>query len=244
MKNSIEQSEKIDAYLTGKMSDAEKKEFERLLSDPETSLEDRTKLQDEMELRKEIIFAVRKRGFREHVAKELAKIKEEEEEAHKIAAARIKLVVLYTIRATASIAVAACFVGVFIAPQLLRLNNLSNQGELYAEALIEMTDAYTQLKGSDDAANVILEATALMQSGDNKQADALLADALQAMPKVTKADGQAWTEKGDMLYLRALCAIKQHKLYRSRRLLNEVVRMDGLHRDQAAELLHTIKHGQ
>ncbi len=121
---------------------------------------------------------------------------------------------------------------------------ISNNSEFYSAATFEMTEAYSQLKGCNEPSDAIIDATVLMQSGDYKQADALLADALQSLPKVTKADGQAWSEQEDLLYLRALCAIKQHKLYRSRRLLNEVVRMDGLHRDQAAELLNTIKYGR
>ena len=38
--NTIERIDKIDAYLAGTMSDAEKKEFEGLLLGSETSLED------------------------------------------------------------------------------------------------------------------------------------------------------------------------------------------------------------
>ena len=56
--NNIERTDKIDAYLAGTMSEAEKKEFEGLLLGSETSLDDKTKLHDEMELQKEIIFAM------------------------------------------------------------------------------------------------------------------------------------------------------------------------------------------
>ena len=107
-----------------------------------------------------------------------------------------------------------------------------------------MTDAYSQLKGCDDASNAILEANALMHAGDYKQADKVLTQALDQMQEITSAEEQAWSEKEDIIYLRALCAIKQHKLYRSRRLLNEVVNMNATHKTEALQLLNTIKHGK
>lgn len=237
--NTIERTDKIDAYLAGTMSDAEKKEFERLLSDPETSLEDRTKLQDEMELQKEIIHAIRRRGFREMVAKELKKI--EAEEAEKKAA---KITPLYrrVLRVSASLAIAACFIGVIIiAPQVNRLSNIGDNANLYAFVNIEMNEAYSGLKGCNDATNAILVSNELMQSGDYKQADKILAHALEQMEPITSDEQQAWTEKEDMLYMRALCAIKQHKLYRSRMLLNEVINMNSTHKKQAQQLLDQIK---
>ena len=244
MMNTIERTDKIDAYLAGTMSDAEKKEFEGLLLGSETSLEDRTKLQDEMELQKEIIFAIRRRGFREMVKKDIAEIKQEKEEADKKAA---KIIPLYrrVLRVSASLAIAACFIGVIIiAPQVNHLSNIGDNANLYASANIEMNEAYSGLKGCNDATNAILEANELMQSGDYKQADKILAHALGQMKPVTSDEQQAWTEKEDMLYLRALCAIKQHKLYRSRMLLNEVINMNSTHKKQAQQLLNTIKHGK
>lgn len=242
--NTIERTDKIDAYLAGTMSDAEKKEFEGLLLGSETSLEDRTKLQDEMELQKEIIFAIRRRGFREMVKKDIAEIKQEKEEADKAAA---KIIPLYrrVLRVSASLAIAACFIGVIIiAPQVNHLSNIGDNANLYASANIEMNEAYSGLKGCNDATNAILEANELMQSGDYKQADKILAHALGQMKPVTSDEQQAWTEKEDMLYLRALCAIKQHKLYRSRMLLNEVINMNSTHKDQAQQLLNQIKGRQ
>lgn len=242
--NTIERTDKIDAYLAGTMSEAEKKEFERLLLGSETSLEDRTKLQDEMELQKEIIFAIRRRGFREMVKKDIAEIKQEKEEADK-AAAKITPLYRRVLRVSASLAIAACFIGVIIiAPQVNHLSNIGDNANLYASANIEMNEAYSGLKGCNDATNAILEASELMQSGDYKQADKILAHALGQMKPVTSDEQQAWTEKEDMLYLRALCAIKQHKLYRSRMLLNEVINMNSTHKDQAQQLLNQIKGRQ
>jgi hypothetical protein len=197
-----------------------------------------------MELQKEIIFAIRRRGFREMIKKDIAEINKEKEEADKKAA---KITPLYrrVLRVSASLAIAACFIGVIIiAPQVNHLATISNDAELFAATNIEINEAYSGLKGCNDATNAILEASELMQSGDYKQADKILAHALGQMKPVTSDEQQAWTEKEDMLYLRALCAIKQHKLYRSRMLLNEVINMNTTHKDEAQQLLNTIKHGK
>lgn len=235
--NSIEKTmttqEQIDRYLAGQMTEEEKLQFERLLSADDSSL------RDEMELQKEIILAIRRRALKEMLQEEEERLSKEKEEEHH------RKVRIWTIRSVASLAVAACFVGVIlVGPQMSRLNNLSQQDALYAEALTEITDAYSQLKGCNDATDAILEANALMQAGDYKQADAILVDALSEMGDVQRESLQAWSEKEDMLYLRALCAIKQHKLYRSRRLLNEVITMDSTHKAEAQQLLNTIKHGK
>ncbi len=236
--------EMINAYLTGEMSDAEKKAFERLLLDPNLSLEDRTKLQDEMELQKEIILAIRRRGLKEMLRREEAKIKQEQE-ADKVAAVKIMPLYRRIMRAGASSAIAACFVGVLIiGPQAGRLATISNNTELFASANIEMNDAYSGIKGCDDASGAILRANELMVEGEYKQADKELVQALEPMADVTADEVQAWTEKEDMLYMRALCAIKQHKLYRSRMLLNEIVNMNSTHKDQAQQLLNQIKGRQ
>ena len=234
-KNLIEKAmtnqEQIDKYLAGQMTEDEKLQFERLLSAEDSSL------RDEMELQKEIILAIRRRSLKEMLQGEEESIQKEKEEHH-------QRVVRWTLRSVASIAVAACFVGVIvIGPQMSRLSGLG-ESTIYAETAIEMMNAYSQLKGCEESAEVILQANEYMQKGDYKQADAILTKALSDMKDITPENRQAWSEKEDILYLQALCAIKQHQLYRSRRLLNGVVSMQGIHQQSALDLLNTIKHGK
>jgi len=241
----IERTELIDRYLLGEATAEEKMQVERLLSDPELSLEDRDKFRKEMELQQEIILAIQKQGLKEMLQREEARIraeKSDDEVTATLVAPRITPLYRRIIRATSSTAIAACFAYlVVITPQVSRLAHVSNDAQLYASVNTEMTDAYSQLKGCDDASNAILEANALMQSGDYKQADRVLTQALKQMQIVTPDNAQAWSEKEDMLYLRALCTIKQHRLYRSRHLLNEVVNMNSTHKDEAQQLLNQIK---
>lgn len=235
----IERTELIDRYLLGEATAEEKMQVERLLSDPELSLTDRDKFRKEMELQQEIILAIQKQGLKEMLQQ--ADEKEEKEEEHKAAA---KVTYVRIIRATASLAIAACFVGIIIiGPQMSRISSLSKQDTFYAEVYMDINSAYMSCRGESEATDAILEANTLMQAGDYKQADAILLEALANMQDISEGT-QAWEEKEDMLYLQALCAIKQHQLYRSRHLLNEVVNMNTTHKDKAMQLLNTIKHGK
>ena len=233
----IERTELIDRYLLGEATAEEKMQVERLLSDPELSLEDRDKFRKEMELQQEIILAIQKQGLKEILQQADEKDAKEEEHNRKVR--------IWTIRSVASLAIAACFVGVIlVGPQMSRLRDLGQQDLFFTEAYMDMNNAYAgSCRGESETADAIIEANALMQAGNYKQADDLLAAAIKSMPDVDKGT-QSWDEKEDMLYLQALCAIKQHKLYRSRRLLNELVDMDTTHKNEAQRLLNTIKHGK
>jgi len=234
----LEKTILIDRYLLGEMTEEEKVSFERLLSDTDSSYTDKVSLKDEMNLQQEIILAIQERGLREMLQREEAKIREEEDAD--IAAATSISWPKHIVRAVSSVAVAACFCGIFIAPQVSRLASISNDAELYAAVSMDMNEAYVELRGCEENADIILRANELMQQGLYKQADALLASSLKELSAAAPTS-QAWTEKEDMLYLRALCAIKQHKLYRSRMLLNEVINMNSTHQAVAQQLLNQIK---
>lgn len=232
-----ERTELIDRYLLGEATAGEKMQVERLLSDPELSLEDRDKFRKDMELQKEIILAIQKQGLKEMLQQADEKNEKEEEHHRKVR--------IWSIRSVASLAIAACFVGIIIiGPQMSRISDLTKQDAFYAEAYADINNAYAMVcRGESEAADAILEANALMQADEYKQADAILSETLANMQDVSKGT-QTWEEKEDMLYLQALCAIKQHQLYRSRHLLNEVVKMNTTHKDKAQQLLNTIKRGK
>jgi hypothetical protein len=155
---------------------------------------------------------------------------------------RIQRIRRITIRTLTPLAIAACFIGFFIiGPQTRNLINIGNDTEFYASELENMDEAYIDIKGDSEVRDIILQAAELMNNGQYEQADKLLSSAITKIKDIRGTDEQAWSEKEDMLYLRALCAIKLHKLYRSRRLLNEVVNMGSTHKEDAKRLLDKIK---
>lgn len=77
-------TELIDRYLFNELSEEERREIEGLLSAQDSSFEDRTKFQEEMNLQKEIIHAIRERGLKELLQEEERAIRAEREPGQRI----------------------------------------------------------------------------------------------------------------------------------------------------------------
>lgn len=213
-------TETIDRYLAGVMSTEELQEFEKKLASDSS-------LKKEVDIQREIIKAIRKKALREKI--------------QQFKRQKVQNIIRWTIYTLTPIAVAACVVGIVVVPQFENIDRISNNTELYASATNNMMEAYTSLKGSDEASNIILEATELINKEEYKEADKILIQGLELLNSATKENIQSWYAKEDMLYLRALCSIKGHKVYRSRYLLSEIIKMNGTHKTQAENLLKEIK---
>ena len=68
--NPYDRTEKIDNYLENNMSNEEKKEFERLLSDPSASLGGSMNLNEEVNMQKAIIQEIQRRALRQSLKEE------------------------------------------------------------------------------------------------------------------------------------------------------------------------------
>lgn len=220
--NTIERTDKIDAYLAGTMSDAEKKEFERLLSDPETSLEDRTKLQDEMELQKEIIHAIRRRGFREMVQKDIKEIQEEEH--HR----RIRRITFWSLGGVGTSAIAAVILLLFVvAPMAQQMQDYSNQYISSIEVNVTRGDV-DQVQSLDDA---IL----LMQNDHWREAEQII-DGIYRKTELDKENQQETYYKAE--WFKAICLMHEGKALQAKRLLRRIVNSDSAYSNQAKEALN------
>ena len=203
--NTIERTDKIDAYLAGTMSDAEKKEFEGLLLGSETSLEDRTKLQDEMELQKEIIFAIRRRGFREMVKKDIADIKQEKDEHHQ----RIKKITIWSLGSSTLMAMAAVLLLLFVlAPVAQQMQGLSSQ---YIAGVV-IDDIERDVDNDEDMLSV---AIVLMQNNQWEEAEQII-NKIYTQPTIKTSDFQK------VEWLRAICLMHRGKVIKAKKLLNKI----------------------
>ena len=211
----------IDRYLAGTMSDSERQEFENKLKQDSA-------LQKEVDIQREIIKQVRLKAMR-------GKIQTYEHRA------RFQAVRKWIFCTITPIVVAACVAGIVIVPQMQAVALLSENTQLYSSATTEMIDAYQDLRGASDVSDFILRATELMTQDNYNEADKLLKEGLLELGEVTKDDIQSWQAKEDMLYMRALCSIKKHRLYCTRYLLSEVISMDATHKAEAERLLNEIK---
>ena len=224
--NTIERTDKIDAYLAGTMSEAEKKEFEGLLLGSETSLEDRTKLQDEMELQKEIIFAIRRRGFREMVKKDIAEINKEKDEHHQ----RIKRIKIWSLGGSTLMAMAAVLLLLFVlAPVAQQMQDYSNQYISSIEVNVTRGDV-DQVQSLDDA---IL----LMQNDHWREAEQII-DGIYRKTELDKENQQETYYKAE--WLKAICLMHEGKALQAKRLLRRIVNSDSAYSNQAKEALNAL----
>lgn len=224
--NTIERTDKIDAYLAGTMSEAEKKEFEGLLLGSETSLEDRTKLQDEMELQKEIIFAIRRRGFREMVKKDIAEINKEKDEHHQ----RIKRIKIWSLGGSTLMAMAAVLLLLFVlAPVAQQMQDYSNQYISSIEVNVTRGDV-DQVQSLDDA---IL----LMQNDHWREAEQII-DGIYRKTELDKENQQETYYKAE--WFKAICLMHEGKALQAKRLLRRIVNSDSAYSNQAKEALNAL----
>lgn len=221
--NTIERTDKIDAYLAGTMSEAEKKEFERLLLDPDLSLEDRTKLQDEMELQKEIIFAIRRRGFREMVKKDIAEIKQEEEEHHQ----RIKRITIWSLGSSTLMAMAAVLLLLFVlAPVAQQMQGLSSQ---YIAGVV-IDDIERDVDNGEDMLSV---AIVLMQNNQWEEAEQII-NKIYTQPTIKTSDFQK------VEWLRAICLMHRGKVIKAKKLLNKIANSNSPYQIEARKMLDDL----
>ena len=224
--NTIERTDKIDAYLAGTMSEAEKKEFEGLLLGSETSLEDRTKLQDEMELQKEIIFAIRRRGFREMVKKDIAEINKEKDEHHQ----RIKRITIWSLGGSTLMAMAAVLLLLFVlAPVAQQMQDYSKQYISSIEVNVTRGDV-DQVQSLDDA---IL----LMQNDHWREAEQII-DGIYRKTELDKENQQETYYKAE--WFKAICLMHEGKALQAKRLLRRIVNSDSAYSNQAKEALNAL----
>lgn len=211
------QTEQIDNYLLGKMSDTERAAFEQQLA-ADAALRQKTALQ------REIINAIREQAAIEQ------KVRQQVKEID-LRIKRQRKIRRWAIGILSPVAVAACLMAAVLIPQLHRLQNMPSPE--YAS----IAGAYSNLRGFSD----IPEITDLMDKGMYVEADEMITASIESLGDVTPDDSQQYETKEDLLYLQAVCAINQHRLLRSKRLLRQVADMKGLHRQEAEQLLKQIR---
>ena len=217
-------TETIDRYLAGQMSDKERQAFQE-------KIEEDADLRSEVELQREVISAIRRQVLRN-------KVNTFEQNRKKRTVAKWAAYVVMPL------AVAACMAACIVLPQVDRVKQIGADVSLYAAAADDVTMAYASLKGQSPVSDIILSANHFMKQQQYAKADEVLVKGLEQVATITKENVQLWYAKEDMLYMRALCAIKQHKVYRSRYLLWQVIQMNAIHKDAAEQLLKQIKEGK
>lgn len=219
----LEKTKLIDRYLSREMSEEERIDFERLLSEPDSSYNGELSLQKEMELQKEIELAVQERGLREMLQREEARIRSKQ---------RIRRITLWSVGGgslTTAVA-AAMTMMLVVAPVAQQMQSYSNQ---YV-AQVEVGD----LRGGDTWADMLNGALLSMQNDDWQNASAVIDDVLcrtADAPEPSVREQHAHAQ-----WLKAVCLMHEGKVMKAKRLLRQIANSDSPYSEKATELLETF----
>lgn len=219
----IERTELIDRYLLGEATAEEKMQVERLLSDPELSLEDRDKFRKEMELQQEIILAIQKQGLKEMLQKEEKHIRYK----HNVT----KVTILSLSGGGFIAAMAAVLLLLFvIVPTSRQMQDYSVQ---YV-AQIEVGN----VRGENEIASQLSDAVMMMQKNDWDNATAIIDEVLEHTSN--SQEEQVRDMHDNALWLKALCLMHDGKVLKAKRILRKIANSENHYSEQAAELLESF----
>ena len=231
----VERTELIDRYLLGEATAEEKMQVERLLSDPELSLEDRDKFRKEMELQQEIILAIQKQGLKEMLQQADEKEEKEEEKEYKV---QIRRLIGWTSGSITTLAAAAVIVFVIVlAPMRAFFYNYSYQ---YAQS-VQVAEA-TRGDELSEIASLLDQAHEAVLTNQWQQADKL---ALQVMELCTQPVDNLSDEERVEYYQQAEWLHANYLMHRKRalkacRLLKKIVEDKGIYSEQAQMILQQV----
>lgn len=226
--NTLDKTDKIDAYLSNQMSSEERKEFERLLSADSASSNSDT-MSNEMELQKEIIRAIRERGLREQL--------QEQEKLMRASRAKKQRIIRLSgwSMGTLSMVAVLCiaFVLVPVAQTMVRLStNYAQSIELSASR-----------GGSADSPQTRLDQVYGLVSQERWSEASPIA--LSLLEKTTLSQEGLDTEECDEVFEQAqwlytMCEMHQRHIFRAKRLLKQIATNGGHYAEQAQAILNEL----
>ena len=229
----LEKTKLIDRYLSREMTEKERIDFERLLSEPDSSYNGELSLQKEMELQKDIELAIQERGLREMLQREEERLRAESNDDQppiEIAASKHRGP-LWIIGSVATTAIAASItMMLIIAPVAQQMQSFSNQYVAEVQA--------GNLRGNNKCAEMLNSALQSMQSDDWSTASATVDDVLRQTADSPEAPIRELHAHAQ--WLKALCLMHDGKVLKARRLLRQIANSDSPYSEQAAELLKSF----
>ena len=227
----LDNTDLIDRYLGGELSEDEKQELERLLFDDSDSLESK-KLKEEMELQKEIILAVQSRGLRESLQEKEQQILQEQQKKGKF----IKIFG-WSSFSTAIAAVLLC--GIFISPIVQRMENCSIE---YAQQI-----QISAFRGgtTDDLQNQLMLAYQNISDENFREASQIVVRLMtyisekRSFPYDLLPEEKDTYDQAEWLYV--ICEMNEGRIFKVKRLLKQIANSDSFYAIQAQDMLDKLK---
>jgi len=213
----LERTKGIDRYLSGEMTEEEKTGFEGLLSEEDLSYNDKHNLRQEMELQKNIEYAIRERGLREMLLKEEAKIKHGK---------KTRRITIWSLGSGIVTALAAVILFLLVVAPVAR--QMQDMSARYVAAVGEP-------RGTDELNNAL----SLMQAGEWKKASQAVDDILART--ANSPDEETIELHDNAEWLKAICLMHSGKVVKAKRLLRKIADSDSPYSIQAKKMLEELE---
>jgi hypothetical protein len=243
----------IDRYLRNELTENEKNQFEGLLSASDKSLEGK-KLNDEMELQKEIIMAIKARGLKECLQK-----KEGELRAKRAQKQRRERIIRLSSWSLGGALVAAIAIFAFITTPMTKImqeeslqhtssndfssiRNIMKQESLQFASSIDFSAVRGGLQAqADSLQSRLLNIYSLIAQEQfdlaNKNVKQLLQD-LQTNQDITSEEHKEIFHQTQWLY--AICEMYQGNVFEAKELLKQIANSDSHYADRAQDILDKL----
>ena len=219
---------KIDQYLRNELPESEKKQFDRLLLNPDKSLEGKN-LNDEMELQKEIIMAIQARGL-----KETLQLKEAEMRAKRKNKQRILRISTWS--TAASLVAAVALLAVIITPMVKTM-----KAESFEYAKIISTSPTRGAVTNDLQMQLftLYNQISFYQFNEASKTAKQLIQLLQNPPQnISREEAQEIYD--EVQWLQTICEMNQGHVFRAKKLLQQIANSDSHYASQAQEFLEKL----
>ena len=256
--NPYDRTEKIDNYLENNMSNEEKKEFERLLSDSSASLGGSMNLNEEVKMQKAIIQEIQRRALRQSLEEENKKYREEER-IRKAAAKSTKKKLMVTLKKTGKITlISSPFVASIAAVMLIMfvlnpmVNILKDSSSPYISTIQHQNSTQTLIGMRSGATDYITNVKYLIAQGNWKDAKKELkhlnklyfkGKIASVYPNYIRTEyANDITIYCEYLWLQALCEIECGNIIRAKQFLKDVSLTPNAHKEDAKKILDSVKN--
>ncbi len=216
----------IDKYLLGDLSNVEKKQFEDTLSDP---LEGKV-LKREVELQKEIIMAIQARGLKEQL-----QAKEQQMRAKR---SKIQKIVKITSWSTSVSLMAAIMLLAIVVVPMVKVMKQESMMYINAEVSMGVTrgNAGEGVEGDKQALHNLLAQSQIVQA--NEQAKSLLIKLASMQAEMDEEEYRYHYD--EVLWLHANCEMNLGHVFTAKRLLKQIASEGGAFASQAQEILDKL----
>lgn len=233
--NAYDRTQKIDDYLGNNMSPEDKKEFERLLSDPSVSLGGSMNLNEEVKMQKAIIQEIQRQALRNMLMDENRKYRTRQRVIPKI------VVLSSSISATA---IAAVMLIMFILSPMAQI--MKQESLQYASSIDISTVRGGVARGAmqeqtDSLQSQLFNIYSLIAQEQFDQANKNVKQLIHDLQTTQDIHSEEHKEIFDQAqWLCAICEMHQGNVFKAKKLLHQIANSDSYYAERAQIILDKL----